>query len=536
MSHKYFIIVCLIGLCFFLGLGQVHLFDWDELNFAESAREMLLTADYFHVQVDFVKFWEKPPLFFWLQSLSMAVLGVNEYAARLPNALFGLLTLLTLYYIGKEQINDRFGLLLAVLFGGSLLPHFYFKSGIIDPIFNYFIFLSIYCMLRGLAKNTTKPQRFIFFSALTSGLAVLAKGPVGFLLLALTTLITCLLTRNRITRLRSKLLIFVLTFGLVTGLWFGAYIYLDGLEIFKKFILYQIELFSQPVAGHEQPFYYHFVVVFLGCFPISILALPTFRPTLIKDKYNMRIWMLSLFWIVMVIFSISKTKIVHYSSMSHLPLAYLATLYIYKRYQNRQPLNAYVRVILLIIGLLLGSIIGAIPIFMVFRERFYPYIDDAFALANLQVAVGWTGFEAFIGFGYLILLVVFSTQIKSIFDKMFYIAFLNALLLLLALWFIVPKIEGHSQRSAIDFYKKIAPEKAYISTVGFKSYAHLFYFQQSIDNPKRYDQSWLLQGDLDKTAYFVTKLNYHPPLDQKYSDIKLLYSQGGFNFYKRNPF
>jgi len=46
------IIAC--GLLLFVPyLGEVHLFDWDELNFAESSREMLVTGDYFTVKIDY---------------------------------------------------------------------------------------------------------------------------------------------------------------------------------------------------------------------------------------------------------------------------------------------------------------------------------------------------------------------------------------------------------------------------------------------------------------------------------------------------
>src|ERR1044071_3609588 len=102
------LIVFLCGLALFLPfLGQVHLFDWDEINFAECAREMLVSHDYLRVQIDFQPFWEKPPLFRWLQALSMNLFGVNEYAARFPNAFTGIVTLIVLYYTGKRIVNER---------------------------------------------------------------------------------------------------------------------------------------------------------------------------------------------------------------------------------------------------------------------------------------------------------------------------------------------------------------------------------------------------------------------------------------------
>jgi 4-amino-4-deoxy-L-arabinose transferase-like glycosyltransferase len=60
----------------------------DEINFAESAREMIVTGDYSKVQINFNPFWEKPPLFIWMQVLSMKIFGINEFAARFPNAVF----------------------------------------------------------------------------------------------------------------------------------------------------------------------------------------------------------------------------------------------------------------------------------------------------------------------------------------------------------------------------------------------------------------------------------------------------------------
>ena len=54
-------IVAFAILLFIPGLGSVHLFDWDEINFAESAREMLVTGDFLTVRVNYEPFWEKPP-------------------------------------------------------------------------------------------------------------------------------------------------------------------------------------------------------------------------------------------------------------------------------------------------------------------------------------------------------------------------------------------------------------------------------------------------------------------------------------------
>src|SRR3954471_5031082 len=138
-----YIIIALAGCILFLPfLGNVHLFDWDEINFAECAREMIVSKDYLRAQIDFMPFWEKPPFFIWMQVGAMKLFGVGEFAARFPNALIGVITLTTLFYAGSKIVNEKMAGWWVLLYAATWLPHFYFKTGIIDPTFNFFIFLS----------------------------------------------------------------------------------------------------------------------------------------------------------------------------------------------------------------------------------------------------------------------------------------------------------------------------------------------------------------------------------------------------------
>ena len=119
--HRYSIGFALLGALVFIPfLGSVHLFDWDEVNFAEIAREMLVTGEYSRVYVDFQPFWQKPPLFFWLQAAAMKIFGVNEFAARFPNALCGIITLPILYQIGKRLHSHRFGVIWTLVYFGAI--------------------------------------------------------------------------------------------------------------------------------------------------------------------------------------------------------------------------------------------------------------------------------------------------------------------------------------------------------------------------------------------------------------------------------
>jgi 4-amino-4-deoxy-L-arabinose transferase-like glycosyltransferase len=333
LQNKPYLFWALVGAAIYIPfLGSTHLFDWDEVNFAESAREMILTGDFFSVQINFHPFWEKPPLFLWLQALSFIAFdsfsGQSdisiEFAARFPNAVIGIVTLCTLYAIGKKTWNENFGHLWAFSYLVAITPHVYASSGIIDPLFNLLIFLGVYFFAE-FFKDSSR-YRPVILAGISIGLALLTKGPAALLLWALTLLFVGVLYRSRVTKC-------LFTGAVVAGLisvsffaaWYGLIAYKFGWQIIEEFFTYQVRLMTTGDAGHGQPFYYHFVVLLLGCFPISIWAgARLFRWK--REDLDFSNWMKVLFWVVLILFSIVKTKIVHYSSMCWIPLSYFSAL------------------------------------------------------------------------------------------------------------------------------------------------------------------------------------------------------------------
>lgn len=537
LQEKYYpYLIAFVGALFFIPfLGSVHLFDWDEINFAESAREMMVTGDYFRVRVGFLPFWEKPPFFFWLQVAAMKVFGVNEFAARLPNAIFGVITLITLYVIGKGEKGAKFGLIWALLFFSSILPHLYFKSGIIDPVFNYFIFTSIYFLMKAMTTETNKLRNSAISGALI-GFAIITKGPVGFLLLLLTFIIILALGKFKHWPRLKDVGIFALTTFLVSFMWYGAEVIANGPWFLVEFIKYQIDLFSNPVAGHEQPIYYHFVVVFLGCFPMSVLALGSFNRRASASS-DLAKWMMVLFWVVMILFTIVTTKIVHYSSMAYLPLSYLAALYITHLLKSGDKVPKAIRYIYLFIGLLFGILLTSLPLVIYFINDIKPFINDPFAVAGLIKPVYWNGFEFLIGVFFILAVIISFVKLfrASILQSISIMGLGTGITLLLYSIFVVPKIEDHTQGSLVDFLETIEGEDVYVTTTGFYSYAPFYYFKQPNDNlEKRANSKWLITGgDIDKPVYIIAKIT--DAYLQKLPDLELLKEEGGYRFYKRYP-
>lgn len=538
LKNNYVLILFLLSSIFFpFAIGSVHLFDWDEVNFAEIAREMIVNENYLNVQINYQPFWEKPPLFFWLQALSMKIFGINEFASRFPNVIVGIASILSLFYIGKKFITEKFGFIWALSYIGSILPHFYFKTGIIDPLFNLFIFLSIYFFY--LYQDQYKKKNLLIASIL-SGLAVLTKGPVAILIILLVVFFFVIYKWKTIKIKILDLIIAGLIICIITSFWFiSEIINGGGIELFKEFIDYQIRLFSTSEAGHGQPFYYHFIVLFFGCFPISLIAIPYLlkknfsnsKSIFVRDFYTLNF---ILFWVVLILFSITTTKIVHYSSLCYFPLSFMAAYIIYQNIIEKRNLNKISLVLLTFVGILLGTIFTAIPLIIKFKDTVVPFIKDKFAVQNILLPVEWSGYEYLFGILYIALIIIILIKLKNNINYIIHLFLINAMVLNLLMLFIVPKIEQHTQGSMIAFFQKHNKPNEYVTTYGFRSYAKFFYTnKQKPENVKALDEEWLLNGVVDKPVYVVCKM-YDKEKVLQLKNIHYLYEKGGFAFFVRN--
>jgi hypothetical protein len=531
---KSILFLFLLSAILFIGLGNTHLFDWDEINFAESAREMMASGDYLRVQINFEPFWEKPPLFFWLQVASMKLFGINEFAARFPNAVFGFIYLISFYFIGKKHFSAKFGLMWSLIFFATILPHIYFKSGIIDPVFNYFIFMSIYFMMLVISGDHENKMRLAFIAGLFSGLSVITKGPVGFLLLGLTLFVYLIIKKFKPFPKVKFIAAFFFGLLVIIFTWLGIEFYNNGTAIIQKFIEYQAELFSSDVAGHAQPFYYHFVVVFFGCFPISILALPLLFKRRWNVPFDFHTWMLCLFWVVLILFSIVTTKIIHYSSMTWIPLSFMAALTVYKVSLGEYDFKKSIRVAFITLGVLIGTAILAIPLLLMNKEILTSRMEDGFALDSLSQNIPWSGFEISSGLIFIagVILAGIYLKKKKISHFVMTMVGTTTIVLLLAQFMIIPKVEQITQGAAISYYKDLKDEDCYVECYGFKSYAQYFYAEQKPGlRPIQKTSTWFLEGKIDKPLYLITKSDYLA-LDE-WNNFTLIKNEGGFRLYKR---
>lgn len=481
----------------------------------------------------------------WFQAYSMHVFGVSDYAARFPNAVCGIATLLIIYHVGKKLYNTTFGWLWVLSYCGSILPHLYFKSGIIDPWFNLFIFLSLLFLIENNDNNPAKSTPSVFkpskgrlvLGGVFLGLAILTKGPVAYLIVSLTWLAKLLIYKELTWGKVKKYALFSVVTLLTTALWFGVETLKNGFWFVQTFIDYNIRLAQTEDAGHGGFIGYHFVVVLFGCFPASIFALQTFfqkRSLSIGNQYFTR-WMKILFWVVILLFSLVQSKIVHYSSLCYLPLTFLSALTL-KRMLETGIFSLFLRKTIVAIGLFFGTIFAVVPFVGQRIDILKPLLaKDAFAVRNLDAAVHWTGWESLAGFFLIFMLVMLPKVLKTgnllrgyVFLFLSVGIFINAVLYLF-----INNIEGYSQNAAIEFYENKATEDCYMSNFGFKSYAHLYYARKRPPtNPLHASGAWLFKGKVDKPTYFVARYPEKDTLDGQ-PQLQFLYGKNGFLFYKR---
>lgn len=488
---------------------------------------MLESGNFLQPTVNYLPFHEKPPLFTWMQVASFNIFGVNPRGARFPNVFCGLLTVLLLWRLGKANGKELERWLPAFL-GLSVLPLLYFRSGIIDPWFNLFILAGLYPSLSGRTD-----WKAVVPAGLLLGLAVLTKGPAAGLIAGL-----CwggLLCWRPAAR--GKQMLRYLMTGLLAlvpiAVWLVFLWREDDGFFAREFLAYQWRLFSKEDAGHGGFPGYHAVVLLLGCFPAAVFALPAL---LRRKKFNgpLDTGMRILFWVVLLLFSVVSTKIIHYSSLAYFPLAWFAARGIQEGYNKKD--WSYISSASLVIWTLYALVAALVPLIAGNLTELLPYIKDAELIARLSLPVDWPWYTfvpaviLLMGIGGLIWQRrqspprIAAAQLA-----------LSSLFVLLALPVFAPRIQQYSQGALVEFFEDLAGQDVYYGTAYHKSYAHWFYGRVSPDTYAGgcQERQCRFHEAITKPLYFSSPLRKTDQVLREVPDAELLYQRGGFSFYRR---
>jgi 4-amino-4-deoxy-L-arabinose transferase-like glycosyltransferase len=339
-------------IAFIWSLGSTGLIDETEPLFAEASRQMTVTGNWITPYFNAATRFDKPPLVYWLIAIAYKVIGVNEWAVRLPSALAAIalmlavfMTLLKFGYASPKaalEQNEQPAALQRQLWLtawiGSALTALNFATfawvhqGVSDMLLSGCMGIALLSFFWGYAHSRpTKPSGWLtpisnrgyFGFYVLSALAVLTKGPVGIILPGLIIGVFLIYVGN----LRSVLKEMGIFWGMLLLLaisvpWFILVIHDNGEAYIDSFFGYHnLERFTSVVNRHSAPWYFYFLIV-AGMFAPWSIYLPysMARLQFWKRKYwqelprqaQLTLFALAWFGVIFVFFTIAVTKLPSY--------------------------------------------------------------------------------------------------------------------------------------------------------------------------------------------------------------------------------
>ena len=474
----------------FLGLGNARLIDWDENIYAEASRQMIERGDYLNVVVNDHSFAEKPPFFFWEQVVSYRLFGVNEFAARFPSALAGLVMIWLCFYIGQRIESVQTGLLWGFIYLTALLPSSLARASVIDHTFNLFITSSIFFLYffdveyrfylqnnGGNDRSFPIPKYLVFLTAasICMGLGVLTKGPLGGVI-PLVGFGTYKLFYWR-PGIKPVHFVYCAVLSLTIGFsWYTINALSHGEGFIRGFWKFQIALFTKTLEGHSGPFIYHFVIVLFGLLPWTVFLF-LYRP---KSAHALNPHFRPLFYLgvgwsvfVLVLMSIVSTKLPHYSASVYIPLTFIIAIAIQDYFKGDRAFPLWVPVGFSLSTAGMGILVILIP---GLATRFLQN-------QGISLVLDWSPLITYAGailicFGVLGGMLLKLGRIK--------LAIVTIALIMLiftqSLWrFLVPPFLGYNQQPLIEMVQEAHQKGGKIVFYRLVSFAALFYGKQPIE-------------------------------------------------------
>jgi 4-amino-4-deoxy-L-arabinose transferase-like glycosyltransferase len=354
-----------ISIGFFYELGGFPLFDVDEGAFSEATREMLERGDYLTTYLNGNVRFDKPILIYWLQAISVALLGPDEFAFRLPSALASLGWVAAILVFASQQTDRATGFAAALIAATTLGLCVIGRAATADALLNLFLVLAMFDIYRYMEKPLGK---YRYRAYLWMALGMLTKGPVALLIpFAASAIAFALQGKFRLWRKAVADPIGWAILLVVAGPWYLLEYREQGNAFIAGFFMrHNVERFMGPLQGHSGNLLYYLpaaLVLLLPYTGLFIRVLPTVRK--MRDKpLDTFLWCWFLF--VLVFFTFAGTKLPHYLLYGISPLFVLMAIH---RQALRSPWLAFVP------PLLMPALALALPAILQFGG---PHLGNAY--------------------------------------------------------------------------------------------------------------------------------------------------------------
>lgn len=293
----------------FSGLGSVPLMQPDEGRNAEVAREMMVSSSWLVPTLEGHPYLDKPAAYFAAVALSLRVFGVNEWGARMPSALCGLVILILLYAFARQQYDRATAALAVIVVATTPLMFAFSRIVIMDIALAVCTVAAILASF--VAEDGKEPdRRWHAAGAACAGLGMLVKGPVGALVPA-AVLVVFFWVDGRRGALRRVFapLNFVIVLGVFLP-WFAALVNAHPEFAHYGLVEETFNRFFTPAFNRGQPFWYFGPALLVSLMPWTVLFVPMAIAVWPARNRLTRADRLFIVWTIVVIlfFSISRTK------------------------------------------------------------------------------------------------------------------------------------------------------------------------------------------------------------------------------------
>jgi 4-amino-4-deoxy-L-arabinose transferase-like glycosyltransferase len=306
------------AICFF-HLGRYGLWEADEPRYAEIAREMVVSGHYLIPRLDYVAYVEKPPLLYWLTSLSFALFGPTQFAARLVPALAALGGVMLTFWFTARSLGRRRATLAAALLGTAPLYAVLAQVLLTDMLLT----LLLTCAFFTFFVVWREGGRLWPMFYLAIALAVLTKGPIGLLLPAVVGLLFLWGVEGK-PRQATVRNFHPLAGGTIVAIialpWFLLMSWrLPGYADFY-FVGEHLRRFFVASYSHGEPFYFYLPVLLGGLMPWALCLPLLWR---YGTRGPVRSYCALAAGVVLGVFSLANAKLIPYILPALPPLAVL---------------------------------------------------------------------------------------------------------------------------------------------------------------------------------------------------------------------
>ena len=174
--YIFYIVLCII--IYILGSLFIPLMEIDSVQYANISREMLQNKSFLQIFDQGKDYLDKPPLLFWLSSLSMYLFGLNDFAFRLPSILMAILAIYSTYKFTLLYYSNEIAALAALVLASTQAMFLITHDVRTDTMLMAWVMLAIWQFAFWL-NNRKWISLIIAFTAVAFGM--MTKGPIALM-------------------------------------------------------------------------------------------------------------------------------------------------------------------------------------------------------------------------------------------------------------------------------------------------------------------------------------------------------------------